>query len=345
LNLIIIIAALAIVFKMITAGDFYQQSPYFRIIVNTILYIPCSLIYIIDMIFDLLGISKPGSKSGYNIIKDFTTSGLASGKNLVVNSAANIRNTEKTYVVLLGIILASYALYFALPYGENYFAKQGGTLLLNKPVYLTSQHDLADYQSLNDSPEFEYTYAISFWAFLDATAASSNSGSNKYISILSYGGKPNVLYNVEENTLMVTMLKPEGKTIPNMDIDDDGNYIIYKRANILLQKWNNIIVNYNRGTLDVFYNGELVKSVMNVVPYMEYDNLSIGTENGLNGGICNITYFNKSLGVNQIYYLYNMAKDKTPPVTHTDGDETIIQIKKYTEPVTTTANSLVKLSS
>ena len=43
-------------------------------------------------------------------------------------------------------------------------------------------------------------------------------------------------------------------------IDGLSYRIIYKNENVLLQKWNNIIINYNGGTLDVFLNGELVKS-------------------------------------------------------------------------------------
>ena len=75
-------------------------------------------------------------------------------------------------------------------------------------------------------------------------------------------------------------------------------------------------MNYNGGTLDIFYNGELVKSEPNVVPYMTMDNLSIGENNGMNGGICNLVYFRKTLTQNQIYYLYNSVKNKTPPTLY-----------------------------
>ena len=82
-----------------------------------------------------------------------------------------------------------------------------------------------------------------------------------------------------------------------------------------LQKWNNIVINYNGGTLDVFLNGELVKSSIEVVPYMTLDTLTIGEKDGINGGICNVVYFNKPLTKANIYYLYNTVKHLTPPVT------------------------------
>jgi hypothetical protein len=107
-----------------------------------------------------------------------------------------------------------------------------------------------------------------------------------------------------------------------IDFDEDGNRIIYKNPNMLLQKWNNIIINYNGGVLDIFLNGELVKSSVGVVPYYTLDNLTIGQENGIKGGICNVTYFKHVLNVSNIYYLYNMVKDRNPPVLD-DSNETI----------------------
>jgi hypothetical protein len=55
--------------------------------------------------------------------------------------------------------------------------------------------------------------------------------------------------------------------------DNTRQRIIYKDSNYLLQKWNNIILNYNGGTLDVFFNGELVKSAIEVVPYIDNDTI------------------------------------------------------------------------
>ena len=93
---------------------------------------------------------------------------------------------------------------------------------------------------------------------------------------------------------------------------------------MLLQKWNNLIINYNGGILDIFLNGELVKSDIGVVPYYTLDNLTIGEDNGINGGICNVVYFNKALTSLNIYFLYNMIKDKKLPVTK-DSNITIMK--------------------
>ena len=68
---------------------------------------------------------------------------------------------------------------------------------------------------------------------------------------------------------------------------------------------------------------------------MQYDTLSVGSKNGIRGGICNVNYFNKSLNVQQIYYLYNFVKDNTPPV-YKSSEETI---KNIAEEVPSTMNS------
>jgi hypothetical protein len=100
--------------------------------------------------------------------------------------------------------------------------------------------------------------------------------------------------------------------------------ILYKNSGILLQKWNNMVINYDGGILDIFLNGELVKSINGIVPYYTLDNLTIGENGGINGGICNVVYFNKPLTTTNLYFLYNMVKTNNPP-TIKENNQTIIE--------------------
>jgi hypothetical protein len=220
-------------------------------------------------------------------------------------------------------------LYIFLPNIQNTINLQGGKQLVENPVYTNTLYPLATYEQLNGNDNFDYQYAISFWVFLDSFGPNSSSSHNEYTSILNFGGKPNVLYKGNTNTLMITMdqieLAKKGKN-KLLEFDDNGNRIVYTNNNMLLQKWNNIIINYNGGTLDVFLNGELVKSSIEVIPYMKLDALTIGSDGGVNGGICNVVYFKKPLTITNIYYIYNNVKDNTPPLNNR-SNKTIISLQ------------------
>ena len=221
-------------------------------------------------------------------------------------------------LVAVGLILG----YFIVPRGLNYITTQGGKQLVNRPVYTDTLYNLGTYADLNGNDDFDYQYALSCWIFLDA----SNPNYNKYTSLMNFGEKPNILYNGKTNTLMITMQQKDlQKTTDNklFQFDEHGNRILYVHKNMLLQKWNQLVINYNGGTLDIFLNGQLVKSSLEVVPYYSLDNLTIGENDGIKGGICNVIYFNKALSAHNIYYIYNTVKYKDPPVLN-DSSETIV---------------------
>jgi hypothetical protein len=298
LNLLIVIIVLGLIYKTInvkTPVGNYKKNAFFSLIFNTIFYIPC----LFSTTFDLFGKFIVGE---YNS----TTAGS---------------------LIMLIVAIILLISYFLVPSVFNKINLQGGQQLVNNPVYTDSQYSLGSYEQLNGSETFDYQYGISFWVFIDAAPPNTNPSYSKYTSLLNFGDKPNVLYNGKTNTLMIiTQQKDLNKVTENKltDFDDNGNRIIYKNENVLLQKWNNFIINYNGGVLDIFLNGELVKSVVGVVPYYKLENLTIGEDNGIKGGICNVVYFRKPLSASNIYYLYNMVKNRTPPILN-DSNETIVK--------------------
>ena len=60
-----------------------------------------------------------------------------------------------------------------------------------------------------------------------------------------------------------------------------------------------------------------MKSNIEVIPYITLDNLTVGTNSGVEGAICNLAYFRKPLTITNIYYLYETLKNKTPPFIET----------------------------
>jgi hypothetical protein len=294
LNLLLVALILGLIYKTINvklpAGN-TKKNGFFNLLSSTLLYIPC----LISGGFDSLGKVAVGE---YNA-------------------------TNAGSFMMLILALALIVVYFTTPSLFNLISTQGGKQLVNKPVYTDTEYSLGSYQDLNGSDNFDYQYAISCWVFIDAIGPNTSSG---FKSILNFGNKPNILYNAKTNTLMVTMQQKDLKNVTKnklIDFDNEGNRIIYVNKNFLLQKWNNIIVNYNGGTLDIFLNGELVKSSIEVVPYYTFDNLTIGENDGIKGGICNVVYFRRALTSQNIYYIYNTVKDKKTP-TLNESNETIM---------------------
>jgi len=236
-------------------------------------------------------------------------------------------------LLALVTVIAAFGAYFVGPIIYNKYSIRDGNVLLSGPSNLNEQNTLATYEELNGpvpetepteydggvSRTFNYNYGLSFWVYIDSSAPNTNQSYSKYTSILNYGGKPNVLYKASTNTLVITF--DDNPTIAqDQDIDninetnDYGRRVVYKNENFALQKWNHFVINYSGRYLDVFLNGELVKSNIKVVPHMNLDSLVTGTEGGLYGGLCNIVYYNTPLTMPKIHYMYNGLKDKTPPV-------------------------------
>lgn len=297
LNMLLVSVVIGLIYKTIfvklPAGN-TKKNAFFTLLGSILFYIPCLL----SDGFDLIGKS---------IVGEYNSSNAGS-------------------FIMLIVAIALFLAYLKGPVLFNYVSTQGGNQLVNRPVYTDTQYNLGGYQALTGSDEFDYQYAISCWIFIDSAGPNMNPNYNKYTSLLNFGNKPNVLYNGEKHSLMITMQQKNLQNITKnklIDFDDEGNRIIYVNNNVLLQKWNHLIINYNGGTLDVFLNGELVNSTIETIPYYTFDNLMIGENNGIKGGICNVVYFRQALTSQNVYYLYNTVKDKTPPVLN-DSNETIL---------------------
>jgi len=151
--------------------------------------------------------------------------------------------------------------------------------------------------------KYNYNYALSSWIYINPQPPSTNHHYSDFARLLDYGGKPTINYKGKTNTIQVAM-----------NIDKDHKKIVYEDSNFPLQKWNHILINYDGGTLDVFINNVIVSSTPSVVPYMAHDMIYSGIDNGIHGGISNVTYFDEVLDKNEISILYETAKLKNPPL-------------------------------
>jgi len=133
--------------------------------------------------------------------------------------------------------------------------------------------------------------------------------------------KNNVIYS--ERTTLIKEMKNDGYSEAQIgqklkemgiEVDASNNLIVYKNTNVLLQRWNNLVINYTGGTLDIFLNGELVRSSVNIAPFMTYDNLVIGDNNGFSGGMSSLIHYKHPLNILEVHNIYDTFKDANPPV-------------------------------
>lgn len=127
-----------------------------------------------------------------------------------------------------------------------------------------------------------YSYAISFWLYLDGQIPSNGSRA----LIMSFGKRPSMYYDYINKVLVVeiTSNQPRIFTTP------------------LYQKWNHIVFNYVNGTFDLFINNELVSTEKDAVNLIgEDDHIIVGSHlNSDIGSISKFIYFDHALSISKI---------------------------------------------
>lgn len=380
LNYLMLAGMLAVIWKLVSSGGYLMKSPVFRLVFNTILYIPCILVGVLDYFTGQYNTSK--------------------------------QNEMKMLLIALGLFVGYFLMkYFVMPFYSKQYYGQGGNSIVNEPLTTEKMTMVASYQDLNDGAYVDqsniggkdengesdgsgfetnqvadffskllkiepdsasetkrnYHYALSFWFYLDSFPPSTSTAYNKTSNIVSFGGNPAVRYNAVTNSLVITMKYSDSckiarvprqrqrmktkvtesnintlegfnqmqteiknkieevKSMPmQVEMDNDGNMIVYVNEGVQLQKWNNVVLNYNGGTLDIFYNGRLVKSAIELVSCITFDSLKVGDDNGVSGNVANLLYFNENIDYIKVNTLYNSLKGANPPVIPTPGP-TIIQ--------------------
>ena len=286
LNILIVVSTIALVYTM--SGNYFNKGTNgsnfmgkskkgLDFIIALIFYIPCALIELVEW-----------AKIQYNI-------------------------TTNSVLILLSVEVFLISLRILIPKLLKTIIVSDNIQLLRSPVYLNVETDLGNYpksdkKTLEDEDENEekqeYIYSISAWFWINPQPPSTRRAYTKYTNIIEYGRQPAVEFNGLENTLRVVCR-----------ISDESELTIAKIPDIDLQVWNNIVINYDGSTMDVFLNGELVGSKPNIVPQKIIRQvINVGEDKGIEGGICNVTFTDKILQKNQINMIYKTLRELDVPL-------------------------------
>jgi hypothetical protein len=289
LTIITIIIFLALFFYVF--GSYLQnQRGIVGFMINFIFFIPCMLLDLIQYL-----------KNEYNL-------------------------TTRIEWIILGIEIVFVIAYYTITPILDKLLNKNVTYILDKPVFLnkstvalydTSSLAITKHDNNNDTKIMSSNFSISMWVYLNVQTNSfmKSDGSSYEVNIFNYGnGKPKINYTNNDmnnkNRDMYLFYFTDAATTPNYQVVLPG------------QKWNNIVFNYYGNKVDLFINGNLETSFIfddtNTMPqYSINDRITTGTNDGLKGAICNITYNSDILENHQIVTNYNLLMLKNPPLLHT----------------------------
>lgn len=198
------------------------------------------------------------------------------------------------FVLFLGYIL--YYVYIYIFYSYLLFLPSS-TVLVTKPTYINKQIKIGNIPYCKNP----FNYSFSCWLYINPHPPSSGVSYSQYAEILNFRKNPVISYNNMKNTLKLT-LKNNNKC----------KTILIDR--IAVQKWINLIFNYVDGTIDIFIDGEIRYTDTFLISNTKTQEITIGQEKGIDGGICNVQYYKKPLTKNKIDDIYNYFKNNTPPI-------------------------------
>jgi uncharacterized membrane protein YeaQ/YmgE (transglycosylase-associated protein family) len=161
-----------------------------------------------------------------------------------------------------------------------------------------------------------YSYGVSAWFYIHPQPP--NAYNNAPMNIFNFGTTtigPNVSYNPGTNAITVKI----------------GNDIVDPITDVTLQRWNNIVVNSDKGAIDIFINGKLIYTGTHVLKtdISPLESIVVGqgkkdnndkneivkvAVKGINGEICNLVLNREPFTSPEIAWFYKTNKSLNPPV-------------------------------
>ena len=169
---------------------------------------------------------------------------------------------------------------------------------------------------------YNYRYGVSAWFYIHPQPPSSYKPGGD-VAMFAFGGDlgPRVNYNSQTNALTVAIA---GADTPIPSITD-----------IPLQRWNNLVINSDKGAIDIFVNGALIYTGLHIPKIPKFpvaSSVTIGADpsgddhdkdklnQGANGEICNMVLNREPFTKAEIAWFYNTNKMMNPPVVGVNQD-------------------------
>jgi len=208
-----------------------------------------------------------------------------------------------------------------------------GVQILSAPVSMTTSVPITTYdvQFVNAQGDIvkpisisqtkinlkNYRYGVSAWFYIHPQPPNTNANySENYINLMRFGDfGPSVKYSPSTNSIQFGLYE---KTI-------ELNGAALTVSDIPLQTWNNVVINSDKGAIDIFINNKLVYTGVHVPDdktnaRANMVNVEVGEADGVHGEMCNIVLNTEPFTKPEVMWLYNTNKVLNPPVVGVDMD-------------------------
>lgn len=276
LVILILVVALAIYYKL-AYNHLYKLNTTTGIVANIIFYIPCLLLNLMEYISNDL---KQAPKAVY-------------------------------WLLVLEAILV--ALYIGIPKLMKTISKNAsikdGIPVVTEPIRLDNANNITSYVELHSTahvktPEpgdiINNKFALSAWVYVIPLSPNTVPYNNDAVVYEYKDYHPALMYNGSSGKFKCYFNRSASYefTMP-------------------MQRWNHVVTNYTKSGADLFVNGELVHSATRDAQNEGLalgDIITVGQDNGLSGGLCNMVYFSRPLLKPEIESMYSLNKDGDPPI-------------------------------
>lgn len=282
---LIIMVGLSIFYRVFI-NNLYRSDSEWAFVVSLLFYIPCLISDFIKYMIDQFKITSP------------------------------------FVLILFAVEILLILLYILLPMLfkklDKKKSKSGVILLQNEPVFLDSltQIGAAEMQKIQNKPDrnllesgYSANYSFSMWIFINPQNMSNGAYSNE-TDIFRYG------HDADVKPRLTYLYDQVGLDIYKVYCSNNNTPISFT---VTSQKWNQFVFNYNYNdsVVDIFINGNLERSVSfnpNELTYDPSDIITVGSDNGIYGAICNVKYHSTPLTKKQIANSYNLLMNANPPM-------------------------------
>lgn len=222
----------------------------------------------------------------------------------IKKSIQNIREgkTPKSIIYVFIVQMIIICLFFIIPPITRSIQLGSGSILQKDAVYLDTKRIIGTSSTLHlknamipgsildntkdDDLNIEFiSFKLSFDTFIHQTGELIDTSMEK--EIINYDGYPRITFDVYDHTFRIYLKRG----VENIDqCSKDESIKVFETSDFRLQQWNHVDVQYLNGIFDVYINGTLVSTTSIPTPCQHDAIVSIGDNDGIEGGIKNVIF-------------------------------------------------------